>query len=465
MPKSTTAESESASMSADNFDPDDGVALSSLKKQVLGSTSALSVAAQAATATSLLANEHSALAHAIKASDVLRKQHFALADAMKAADLLRGQQSALLPAAKLVDLLPKEPPYLKSLNAIQTAALHDSSSRLLADINKAVAGIRPTHVDHFKTIAALDFAQFNKVAGSALMVGSAAEVLGRLPKFDVQSYQLAASSSAIAGILGNFKAEVASTRLLDGVAAYAGANSLIAGTGVPDMLRGLSLPGATVVDSYLAGLGARPLARRASLAGVATQSVAGQMISEALLAPDLDEAHLELLVERSDVEVLEPWRQGQADLQTQLYDELHRINPAIPDRLKGAWEDIGRDGPAAVSKAANCLVEALDATLHALCEGADLLVWLAENGLKGERYIAKGHPTRAARAAFASRSRSRRDRRLVTSLEDGVVTQLVALISAVEGSKHERIVISVAASGIRSHAASAEALLAALLGL
>lgn len=478
-------------------DADDGVARQGAETQQIDGTAAVGTAAWLASSAGMHSKENSALAHAINAAGVLGRHESAVVATLKQTGLLRGQRSAIAQAAAALDCLPKEPAYLKNFrfiesiaagpvipraleqifaatdhtslknfSTIESAALFGKTPGLLASVDKVLAGIRPAHPDHWKTFAALDIAPDNRVAGIAAMLGTISEALGSVSKLDTQTYQLAAGSSAIAGILADFNAHLGSTRLLDGVSAYAGANSLIAGAGISEMLRGVSLPGSTLVDSYLGGLGTRPLARRASLAGLAAQVVASEMVSEALLAPDLDGEDLDLLVERSDAEVLEPWRQGQADLQAQLYDELHRINPAIPDRLKGAWDDIVRDGPAAVSKVANCLSEAIDWTLRSICEGVDLVAWLSEQGLKGGRYVdGLGRPTVTARAMYAVRSRSRRDRRLVVSLEEGVVAQLVALRDAVEGHKHGGAVVSVFASGIRSHAVSAEALLAALLGL
>jgi hypothetical protein len=255
-------------------------------------------------------------------------------------------------------------------------------------------------------------------------------------------------------------------KLAGGLAAYAGIQSALWDTPVTDLLRGASFGPSRRLDTYLDSLGARPTARRADLAGVASFAVSGLMAGEALLTPDLDLDELDVLGAEADEDIATPWRQGQASLQTELYRELRQINPAVPDLLKGAWEDIVRDGPAAVSKVANCLTEAIDWTLRSICEGVDLAAWLGEQGLKGGRYLdGRGRPTVTARAMYAVRSRSRRDRRLVVSLEEGVVAQLVALRDAVEGHKHGGAVVTVLASGIRSHAASAEALLAALLGL
>lgn len=288
--------------------------------------------------------------------------------------------------------------------------------------------------------------------------------IGIGPASSIRDLQLASASTAVANIVADRAKLFEHTKLAGGLMAYAGVQSALWNS--PNaLLGGVSFAPSRRLDAYLDSLGVRPSARRADLAGAASFAASGLMTGEVLLTPHRDHGDLQVVGADADEDVASPWRQGLAGLQADLYDELSRIDPVIPELLKGAWVDVAGDGPAAVTKVATCLVEAIDVTLRGLCKGADLSGWLMEQGLKGDRYIANGHPTRAARATFAVRMRSRRDRQLVRAMEDGVVRQLVVLMSAVEGPKHEPIVISVAASGIRALTVSTESLLVQLLGL
>jgi hypothetical protein len=103
-----------------------------------------------------------------------------------------------------------------------------------------------------------------------------------------------------------------------------------------------------------------------------------------------------------DTLVIEPWRRERSRAFDALRDTLGGIDPSVPEMIAGVWDDIERQGPAAASKIANCLVEAIDRTLRGLAPADSVAVWVQESG-RGE-LLADGKPTRAARVCFILRA-------------------------------------------------------------
>lgn len=95
---------------------------------------------------------------------------------------------------------------------------------------------------------------------------------------------------------------------------------------------------------------------------------------------------------------------GPADAGKRLRDELRRLNPRLVDRLDGAWERVGRQGPDATSQAANSLVELIDWTLRLAAPDAAVLSWHAAESRPGDE-LNQGRPTRALRIRFVVRAR------------------------------------------------------------
>jgi hypothetical protein len=203
------------------------------------------------------------------------------------------------------------------------------------------------------------------------------------------------------------------------------------------VLRGLSATAAFPLNRYLTSLPDRPLARRAVLAEGASVSVAGLVTVEALTRDDLDDERRELAAsDASSITVA--WQAGPGLLRARLFEAMDALLPGSSDFVKAAWDDAVRDGPAASSKAAHCLVEALDRVLRELAPEAELDAFIADHphpqraGYLDDR----SRPTRRARLAFALRRRSTPDRNLVLSTETSAAALLKELNTSLQSAKH-----------------------------
>lgn len=160
-----------------------------------------------------------------------------------------------------------------------------------------------------------------------------------------------------------------------------------------------------------------------------------------LLGSDLltsGEADPELIAEGADrveAEVIEPWTAARQKATAELYAVLARIDPELPQLLNGAWDEIARNGPAAVVKAASCAVEAVDRTLRATAPDAAVLAWHAEAGRSSKELEGKARPPHPLRVRYLLRD--------LPGPRDLVVHQVEAFASVVgrlrgrlEAAKH-----------------------------
>lgn len=263
----------------------------------------------------------------------------------------------------------------------------------------------------------------------------------------VQGLQLADGLGSVARLTAVSGPLLRSSTLAAGVGSYASVQGLLGdlARGRDDaLLRGRSLRPAMALNAYLDSLGTRPWQRRTELAGLVGNATAGLVLGESLTA-DLREDDGELLVSAATTQLIEPWQEGFDDARSDLFVALERLSPHLADLLRGAWFNIETNGPAAASSAANCLVEVLDQTLHALVDESSLPGWLADNGHVGKEYIdtSSGRPTRHARLAYAMQTRSKRDARLLRGLEAGLAAWLSPLHDRLESTKHGRADIGV----------------------
>src|SRR5262249_2227497 len=83
---------------------------------------------------------------------------------------------------------------------------------------------------------------------------------------------------------------------------------------------------------------------------------------------------------RIEADVLEPWEEGPLDVGRALRKRLGEIDPSVPELLEGAWHELKWPSPAAVSKAANCVIEVLDRTLRAAAPEAAVREWHRHSG-------------------------------------------------------------------------------------
>src|SRR5258707_13741285 len=102
------------------------------------------------------------------------------------------------------------------------------------------------------------------------------------------------------------------------------------------LLRGHTPQSGRRYDDYLAGLPARPIARRAAVARQAGDTQTGLLIAESLTAPGLQADDREELAEKLTRTVLEPWQTGPFAARADLFGALAGLDPDLPDWLKAA---------------------------------------------------------------------------------------------------------------------------------
>lgn len=201
------------------------------------------------------------------------------------------------------------------------------------------------------------------------------------------------------------------------------------------LLRGLTRVPARRYDSYLGGLPATPIARRAAVAGFGGNAQSGMVIVESLTAVGLGDNDREELTEQYTVEVLQPWQTGPARAREDLFEALASLQPDLPEWLKAAWEDIERDGPKAASKIANCTVECIDQTLRVVATVGDVMAWIADVG-EQPGWVHEGRPTRRAKVMFVMRHRSKRDARLAVSQVEALAALVQDVMVDLQSVKH-----------------------------
>lgn len=114
---------------------------------------------------------------------------------------------------------------------------------------------------------------------------------------------------------------------------------------------------------YLAGMPLIPDIDDLTLAVRASRGVAGIAAVDLLASPGIIGSEAGDLFEE---EVVDPWVSGLAASRTLLFGRLGRLDGTVPDLLREAWNQVERDGPAAVSMAAHAVVEVIDRTLRAV---------------------------------------------------------------------------------------------------
>ncbi|HWL36828.1 MAG TPA: hypothetical protein VNQ77_11595 [Frankiaceae bacterium] len=179
---------------------------------------------------------------------------------------------------------------------------------------------------------------------------------------------------------------------------------------------------------------ARPTPRRILVSAAAGQNVTAVMSGE-VLTNGVDEHDSTSIVTNARSYVVEPWRDGPANASRALHARLERIDPAVAELLDGGWDDVERNGPAAISKITNCAVEALDRTLRALAGDDDaVLAWHTTNKRPASE-LYQGKPTRALRVRYALRERPG-EVRLTQAQVESCVTLATAMIGPLQQGKH-----------------------------
>jgi hypothetical protein len=221
-----------------------------------------------------------------------------------------------------------------------------------------------------------------------------------------------------------------------------------------DILRGLTAVPLKSYQRYIDALPPEPHATQMRLSLVSGRGVNGLMGTE-LLTGDVDAEDEDAAAALVDIEVIEPWAAGPASARSELLVVLADLDATVPELLNGAWDDVVRQGPAALVKIANCAVEALDRSLRAVAPDDDVRQWIATDKKPADFIDDNGRPTRAARLHFALRCRAS-DRMLVESQASALAVIHRELLGRLQASKHASAG-NVAA--VRAHLLSAEALL------
>jgi hypothetical protein len=162
---------------------------------------------------------------------------------------------------------------------------------------------------------------------------------------------------------------------------------------------------------------------------------------------------------RIEADVLEPWEEGRLDVGRALRKRLGEIDPSVPELLEGAWHELKRPSPAAVSKMANCAIEVLDRTLRAAAPEAAVREWHQRSGRHAAEWEEQQRPPQSLRIRFLAQQLGGAEKLAVAQYESLVRLPQV-LRKALEASKH-------ASRGdlvtVRSHLLAIEDLLAMLL--
>lgn len=102
-------------------------------------------------------------------------------------------------------------------------------------------------------------------------------------------------------------------------------------------------------------------------------------------------------------ELVDGWQRARESTYRDLYDVLGKLDASVPDLLQGAWMEVHRDGPARISKLANCVVEALDRALRAGAPDHEVQAWALGTDQPVKNLQANGRWTRAARIRYLLR--------------------------------------------------------------
>jgi hypothetical protein len=207
---------------------------------------------------------------------------------------------------------------------------------------------------------------------------------------------------------------------------------------------------ASLLGEFVDGLGSGPSGLDVLAGASAGRGVAGLVAVDVLARPrgqGSDPADL------FEDEVAAPWLDGPARARTELMDALASVDAALPELLEGAWEDVERQGRAAVVKIASCAVEALERALRALAPEDDVLAWHAAGG-RPTSELSNGRPTHGCRVRYVLRDGKRG--RLAAAQADAVVVQVNELRSALQAGKHAS---AAAVSSLRAHLLAVEAVL------
>jgi len=164
----------------------------------------------------------------------------------------------------------------------------------------------------------------------------------------------------------------------------------------------------------------------------------GLLGADVLQSEVADVGFFELAVQQVESDVLAPWDRERLRSAKELYARLEEIDPTVPDLLYAAWEEIGRKGPAAVSKTAHCAVEALDRTLRAAAPEKIVLGWHTTTKRPANELSEHGNVTHPLRIRYLG-AQAGGAKKLIVEQYESLVALSSALRSRLEGAKHASI--------------------------
>jgi Predicted pPIWI-associating nuclease len=148
-----------------------------------------------------------------------------------------------------------------------------------------------------------------------------------------------------------------------------------------------------------------------------------------------DDELVQATVERVELDVLEVSALGRLRAASELCTRLAQTDPTVTVQLEGAWDDIERNGPTAVNKAANCVVEVLDQTLRAVAPEDDVRGWHMRTGRTAKDFGNQGQVTRALRVKYVA-AEIGGARKLAVSLYESFADLLDPLYRRLQAAKH-----------------------------
>ncbi len=349
---------------------------------------------------------------------------------------------------------------LSAVDVARTAGLSSTLASMMpaSSMRSALAGLGPS-----STNAALA-AQMSQLFSERNNIASTAGLSAQIALVAAQAAQIVSAQDSLARIVATAGVSASTAGLFDSVTRYGQVQAHLSAFAVdveaPVMLRGYTRLAGRRYDSYLEGLPARPIARRATVARLGGDAQSSLLIAEALTA-EIDDDEREDLTERLSVVGLEAWQTGPAAARQDLFAVLDEVGPDLSDWLKAAWDNIERDGYKAASIIANSAVECIDRTLRVLAPVDDASAWIAGQGGPKPGWVDdKGKPTRRAKITYAMRGRSSRDTRLAIEQVDALVSLIQSLMDNFQSVKHAEDTTIVV---MRNWVQTAEAALSQLL--
>jgi len=148
-----------------------------------------------------------------------------------------------------------------------------------------------------------------------------------------------------------------------------------------------------------------------------------------------DDEVVDAAVRRVEADVLVPWEEGRLELADELYARLRVIDATVPELLAGAWDELQRNGPAAVEKAAHCIIEVLDRTLRAAAPDDEVRAWHTRAGRPATEWAGQNRPPYTLRVKFLAQ-RLGGERTVVVAQFESLASFHTSLRGRLQAAKH-----------------------------